>query len=168
MSSYPSNLRHLECNFAAPPASSSLVRHFTNLMHHSGLCNQLASASRSLPSSPSPTTFLHWTCPGSVDTFLSRSIPFFQVAEIDVPSIHACGWSCPSPCRCSCALTLVLSTVFRSFCGPGPGVLAHRRGHLFIQRPYYTVLYGEYLHIVVVFCESSSAKYRAWRSTWSG
>src|SRR5215216_872 len=43
--------------------------------------------------------------------------------------------------------------------GPGLGVLAHRRGHLFIRHPYYTISYGNYLHLVVIFSEESSAKY---------
>ena len=34
-----------------------------------------------------------------------------------------------------------------------------RRGHLFIQHLYYTVLYYMCLHIVIIFCASSSAKY---------
>jgi hypothetical protein len=52
--------------------------------------------------------------------------------------------------------------------GPGSGVFQHRRGHLFIRHAYYTILYCFRLPIVVIFCEESSAKYRAWRSMWSG
>jgi hypothetical protein len=47
-------------------------------------------------------------------------------------------------------------------------VFQHRRGHLFIRHAYYTILYCFRLPIVVIFCEESSAKYRAWRSMWSG
>jgi hypothetical protein len=43
--------------------------------------------------------------------------------------------------------------------GPGSGVFHHLRGHLFMGRPYHTILCGNYLLIVVIFCEESSAKY---------
>jgi hypothetical protein len=53
--------------------------------------------------------------------------------------------------------------------GPGSGGLwRSRRGHLFIRHIYYTVLCCICLPIVVIFCEESSAKYRAWRLMWSG
>src|SRR5215217_5585096 len=51
--------------------------------------------------------------------------------------------------------------------GRASGCDQHRRGHSFIRRPYYTILYGICLLIVVIFCEESGAKCRAWRSTWS-
>src|SRR5215212_8718387 len=63
--------------------------------------------------------------------------------------------------------TLVVS-IRHLLMGRAPGCDQHRRGHLFIRHPNYTTLCCIYLLIVVIFCEESSAKYRAWRSMWSG
>ena len=52
--------------------------------------------------------------------------------------------------------------------GRVPGCCRTRGAVFFIRHPYYTILCGNCLLIVVIFYENSSAKYRAWRSTWSG
>src|SRR5215203_1897817 len=66
--------------------------------------------------------------------------------------------------RCA---TLVVSISF-SLMSRAPGCYQHRRGNPLIRHPYYTISYGNYLLIVVIFWEERSAKYRAWRSTWNG
>src|SRR5215210_7754957 len=50
------------------------------------------------------------------------------------PFRHACGWSCSSVVGgAGCAVDCSLSTVSLRFCGPGPGVCHHLRGHLYVM-----------------------------------